>query len=116
MPESAIFYASLLLIGVFISSVSQVMLKKATFKTYPSKIKEYLNPTVIFAYFLYFFTTFLSVFAYKGIPLSLGPVLEATSYLYITFFGVIIFKEKLNLRKVIALCFIIAGIFVYSFS
>ena len=35
--------------------------------------------------------TFLTMLAYKGIPLSLGPVLEATSYLYVTVFGVTIF-------------------------
>ena len=52
--------------------------------------------------------------AYKGIPLSMGPVLEATSYLYITFFGVKIFHEHISRIKVVALGLIIIGILVYT--
>ena len=59
-------------------------------------------------------STLLSVFAYRGIPLSMGPVLEATSYIYVTFFGVKIFREKLDKKKLIALLLIIGGIAVYS--
>lgn len=108
-------YAWLIIVGVFISSISQVMLKKAAMKEYKSKVEEYLNPLVIGAYMLFVLTTFLSIFAYKGIPLSMGPVLEATSYIYVTIFGVKIFHEKIDKKKVIALVLIIGGIMVYSF-
>lgn len=114
MDKTTAFYAAVLLVGVFLSAISQVMLKKAAMKTYASKLKEYMNPLVIFAYVIFVGTTLLSVYAYKGIPLSMGPVLEATSYLYITFFGVVIFKEKLNKKKIGALMLIISGILVYS--
>jgi len=107
-------YAGILLVGVFLSSVSQVMLKKAALKSYSSKIGEYLNPLVILAYIIFFCTTFLSIYAYKGIPLSMGPVLEATSYIYVTIFGAIFFQEKLNRQKILALLLIIGGILVYS--
>ena len=86
-----IVYPCILLLGVFLSSVSQVMLKKAALRTYETKLREYLNPLVISAYMIFFGTTFLSIYAYKGIPLSMGPVLESTSYLYVTFFSVTIF-------------------------
>lgn len=109
-----IFYACVLLGGVFVSAISQVMLKKAAQKTYDSKIKEYLNPLVIFAYILFVGTTFISIIAYKGIPLSMGPILESTSYLYVTIFGVTIFKEKLNKNRIIALLLILCGIAIYS--
>lgn len=69
---------------------------------------------VIIAYTIFVGTTFLSIYAYKGIPLSMGPVLEATSYIYVTVFGVTIFKEKLNKRKLVGLALIIAGIIIYS--
>ena len=84
-------------------------------KTYDNPIKEYMNPLVIFAYVLFVGTTFLSIIAYRGIPLSMGPVLEATSYIYVTIFGVTIFKEKINGKKIMALLLIVAGICVYSF-
>lgn len=107
-------YAGLLLLGVFLSAISQVMLKKAALRQYSSKLREYLNPLVIIAYTIFVGTTFLSIYAYKGIPLSMGPVLEATSYIYVTIFGVTIFKEKLNKRKLVGLALIIAGIITYS--
>lgn len=109
MDKQQILYIAVLLTGVFISSVSQVLLKKASMKTYSSPVMEYLNPQVIFAYLLFFGTTLISVTAYKVLPLSLGAVLETTSYLYITFFGVVIFKEKINGKKLIALFLIISG-------
>lgn len=114
MWNNVYFCAGLLLTGVFISAVSQVMLKKASMKKYDSAIKEYLNPLVIFAYVLFVGTTFLSILAYRGIPLSLGPVLEATSYIYVTFFGVVVFKEKLTKRKVLALGCVLCGIVIYA--
>ncbi len=114
MNETMLLYAGILLLGTFISSVSQVILKKAALKTYPSKIRSYLNFPVVFAYSLFILTTFMCIFAYKVVPLSYGPVLEASSYLYVTFFGVVIFKEKITKKKAVALVLILLGIVIYS--
>lgn len=114
MNKTSFFYATLLLVGVFISAISQVMLKKASARHYDSPIKEYLNPLVICAYIIFIGTTFLSILAYRGIPLSMGPVLETTSYIYVTFFGIKIFGEKVNRKKLLALGIIILGIVIYS--
>lgn len=114
MTKTNIIYACVLLFGVFISSVSQVLLKKATLKEYENPLKEYLNPYVIVAYSTFVLSTLLSIVAYRGIPLSMGPILEATSYIYVTFFGVKVFSEKLNLKKILALCLILFGILIYA--
>ncbi len=115
MPDNAVFlYAGLLLLGTFISAVSQVLLKKAAQRQYASPLREYLNPLVIGAYALFLGTTLLGVLAYRGIPLSMGPVLEATSYFYVTFFGARFFGEKVTPKKLAALGLIVAGIVVYS--
>lgn len=114
MNDKSILFAGILLFGVFISAISQVMLKKASAKHYETKIQEYLNPLVICAYTIFVLSTLLSVVAYRGIPLSMGPVLEATSYIYVTIFGVKIFHEKINVKKCIGLAFIIIGIIIYS--
>jgi multidrug transporter EmrE-like cation transporter len=114
MTDSVWFCAAMLLIGTFISSFSQVMLKKSADKNYDSALKEYLNPLVIGAYTIFVISTFLSILAYKGIPLSMGPILEATGYFYVTFFGVKIFHEKMNSKKIAALGLIIVGIIAYS--
>ncbi len=111
---SSLFYAILLLLGVFISSISQVLLKKAAQRKYDSRIKEYLNLQVVLAYFLFFGTTVLAVYAYKGIPLSWGPILESTGYIYVTFFGITIFHEKMSVKKILSLLLILAGIAIYA--
>lgn len=112
MNKTVLFYSLFILFGTFISSISQVMLKMAARKTYSTKIQEYMNPLVISAYSIFVLATLCSVIAYKGIPLSLGPVLEATSYIYVTIFGVKIFGENINWLKVLALAMIIAGIII----
>lgn len=114
MNAAVIPYIILYMVSVFIASISQVMLKKAAMRKHDSFLAEYLNPLVVFAYLLFFGTTLASVIAYKVLPISLGPVLEATSYLYVTFFGVVFFKEKINHRKLLALFLIIIGIIVFA--
>lgn len=114
MTARFLAYASLILIGTFISSVAQVMLKKAAMKEYTSHVREYLNPTVIIAYIVFFGSTFLSIFAYKVVPLSMGAILEATSYIYVTIFGVTIFKETITKKRMIALVIILTGIVIYA--
>jgi drug/metabolite transporter (DMT)-like permease len=115
MNDKVVFYASFILIGTFISSAAQVLLKKAAMKEHCSVKDEYLNKNVIIAYITFVLATFLSIYAYKGIPLSMGAVLESTSYLYITIFGAYFFKEKITMRKIVAIVFIIVGIAIYSY-
>ncbi len=102
------------MVGVFVSSVAQVLLKKEALKPHGTTLQEYANPLVIGGYILMLLSTFMLVIALKGIPLSMAPILEATSYVYITVFGIVIFKEKLNRQKILALVVIVAGICLYS--
>lgn len=112
--NQTVLYSAVILFGTFISAVSQVMLKKSAMEEHQSLVNEYLNPMVIGAYVLFFLATLCSVIAYRGIPLSLGAVLESTSYLYVTWFGVKIFHESITGRKRTALALILSGIIIYS--
>lgn len=114
MDSNLIIYSLILLVSVFISSVSQVLLKKSANKSYKNIIKEYLNPLVIIAYFIFFVSTFITIFAYKYVPLSLGPILETTSYIYITIFSITLFKERVSLKKILSLSVIVIGIVVFT--
>ena len=116
MNSPVLAFASLNLFGVFISAVSQVMLKKSASHEHDSVVREYLNPLVIFAYVLFVGSTFLSVMSYRGIPLSMGPILDATGYLWVTLFGITIFHESFNWKKLMALALIIIGIVIYAFG
>lgn len=109
-------YVGIYLLGVFISAVSQVILKKEALKPHESLVKEYLNFSVIFAYMLFFVASLMPIIAFRVLPLSYGPVLEATSYIYVMVFGALIFHEKVTKKKVAALALILCGIVVYSFG
>ena len=114
MNSRLFVYAAFMLLGTFISSIAQVLLKKEAQVKHGSVLREYLNPRVIFAYVIFFAATFLSIYAYRVVPLSMGPILEATGYIYVTVFGVMIFGERIDWIKACALGLIIAGIVVYS--
>ena len=110
MDNDILFSALILLFSVFLASISQVMLKKSSQINYKKAINEYLNPLVLGAYMLLAVTTLLSVFSFLYFPLSMGTILETTSYIYITFFGVKVFGEKLNFGKFCGLALIMTGI------
>lgn len=109
-----IIFSLVFVVSVLISSISQVMLKTSANKSYSDRIKEYLNPTVIIAYGLFFLSTLITVFAYKVVPLSLGPVLESTGYIFVAVLGVVLLKEKMSRRKLFGMILILAGIALFS--
>lgn len=102
------------LAGVFVSSIAQILLKKSAGKKYENVIKEYLNPYVIISYAIFFGATFCTIYAYKGVPLSFGPILAASQYVFIAILSKIFLKENISLKKFVGLSVIVAGIIVYS--
>ena len=107
-------FSLIYLSGVFISAIAQIILKKSAGKEYESKIREYLNPYVIIAYAIFFGATFCTIYAYKGVPLSFGPILAASEYVFVAVLSKLFLKENINLKKFIGLSVIIAGIIIYS--
>lgn len=108
-----ILYSAILILSVFISALSQVLLKKSALKSYASFIREYLNFYVVPAYAIYFLAVFLDLLALKKVPVSFIPVAEASSYIFVLIFGKIFFNEKFSKRKIIAMIMILAGILIF---
>lgn len=106
-------YVLLLLFSVFISAVSQILLKKSALESHSSWLKEYLNIKVISAYFLFFCAVLIDLIALKYVPVSFVPVIETSSYIFIIIFSRIIFKEKISLKQYSAIVLILAGILIY---
>lgn len=104
----------MLLFSVFISSVSQILLKKAADKIYKNPLMEYINPLVAIAYAMFFCSIFLTMFALKKLPLSMSPILESTGYLFVSVLGYIFLKEKFGKKKIAGLFLILVGIAVFS--
>ena len=109
-------YIVIFLLSVLIAAISQILLKRSAGKQYTSKAREYLNVRVIAAYALFFLSSLLTVLAYRGVPLSMGPVLETTGYLWVTIMGRLILKEEVSMRKLTGLAVIVLGVILSGIS
>lgn len=114
MSSNIILYSAIYLLGVIVSSFSQILLKRSANREEQSFIKQYLNVRVIVAYGMFFGATLLSVFAYKVIPLTLGAILGTLEYGLVAILGHFLLKENLRARQIFGILVIIAGIIVYS--
>ena len=109
-------YIVIFLLSVLIAAMSQILLKISAGRQYTSKAREYLNVRVIAAYVMFFLSSLLTVLAYRGVPLSMGPVLETTGYLWVTIMGRLILKEKVSMRKLTGLAVIVRGVILSGIS
>lgn len=114
--KAELIYVTVFLVSVFVSSASQIVLKKSADRKYENRVKEYLNMPVMVAYGLFFCSSLMTVMAYRGVPLSMGPVLEATGYLWVSILGVLFLKERISKKKAIGLLVLVIGVLVFNIS
>ena len=114
MNEMTLIFSCVFIGSVFISSVSQILLKKSADKTYDSKLKEYLNPLVIIAYGMFFCSMLITMYCYRYVDVSAGPILESAGYVFVAVLGYIFLKEKFTAKKVIGMLVLLAGIALFS--
>lgn len=112
--SNTVLYSIIYIFGVLISAIAQVLLKKSADEKKENIIKEYLNVKTIIAYTIFFSATLCTVFAYKYVPLSFGPILESLQYIFVAALGYFLLKEKIKKKKLIGLIIIIIGVFIYS--
>ena len=109
-----LLFSLILLTGTFVSAIAQIILKKSAGKEYESRIREYLNVPVITAYAIFFGATLCTIIAYKEIPISFGPILGASEYVFVAVLSKLILKEHISKKKILGLAVIILGIVVYA--
>ncbi len=85
-----------------------------TARKHKKLLAEYLNPFTVIAYTIFIVATFLTIFSYKEVPLSMAPILGASEYFFVAALSRIFLKEKISLQKGIGLAVIVFGILVYS--
>ena len=112
--NKVLIFSGIYILGVIISALAQILLKKSADVKRESKIKEYLNFKTIFAYAIFFGATLCTVLAYKYVPLSMGPILGTTEYVFVAILSYYILKEKISKKKLIGLITIIAGVLIFS--
>ena len=112
--NNVLMFSGIYILGVFVSSIAQILLKKSANIERENKLKEYLNFKTIFAYGIFFGATLCTLFAYKFIPLTMGTVLETTGYIFVTILSYFLLKEKITKKKLIGLVIIIIGVLIFS--
>lgn len=99
--------------AVFISSVSQIMLKKGATKKYESVIREYLNHWVISGYALMILSMLCVVFAYRGVAYKNGAIIESLGYILVMVLSYFFFHEKISKKKLIGYALLLVGVIVF---
>lgn len=112
MKNSILPYILIFVFAVFLSSVSQILLKKSAGNKHDSVIKEYLNIYVISAYSIFVLVTLINIYAFRYIPVSFGAVLESLGYIFVAFLDRVIFHEKISRRKALGLLIIVSGVII----
>ena len=111
-----IIFSGVFLCSVLISSISQILLKKSADRTYDSRLKEYLNPLVIVAYIMFFCSMMITMYCYRYVDVSAGPIFESAGYVFVGILGFIFLKEKFTAKKLLGMVLILLGILVFSWG
>lgn len=107
-------YILLALFSGVLSAFSQVLLKKSAASEHKSRKGEYFNIYVIGGYAILFVCMIIMVFAFRGMPLKYGPIIESLAYLYSMVLGKIFFDERITRRRIVGNMIIVCGILIFS--
>ena len=107
-------YLLILIVATVFSAFSQVLLKQSARRDHKSWIYEYLNWRVITAYGIAFAVLFANTWAYTGIDMRYGPVIDTLTYVFVMIFSFVLLKERFSRGQLIGNLIIIAGILIYT--
>lgn len=102
-------YIILFVLSVLIASFSQIILKKGAMQK-----NIYINKYTIVGYLLMVISTLFTLYAYKGVNLSLSQMLQSLSFIFVTILSYFILKEKVKKKTIIGLVLVVIGIIIYS--
>ena len=85
-------------------------------KKHKKLLIEYLNPFTMLSYLIFVVATFLTIFSYKVVPLSMAPILGASEYFFVAALSKIFLKERIGWRKLLGLGIIVVGAIVYAYG
>ena len=107
-------YYILVVIGVFVCSLSQLLLKKSAMRHHQSPIYALLNWRVILAYSILFGTLVSNIYAmHNGVMLKDLPILEATGYVFVPILSALFLSEKISKAQICSIALIMIGIFIF---
>ncbi|HRF48137.1 MAG TPA: EamA family transporter [Anaerolineales bacterium] len=101
-------------LGVFLSALSQVLLKVSADRNWPNRFRVYANKYVGGAYGLMLLSFALSSLALRDMRASLAPVIESASFIFVLVFGRVLFRDSVKVRQVLGVILIVLGMIVFG--
>ena len=113
MEKMTIFYA-LLILGIFASSCSQILLKKSANSRHKTWIASILNWRVLTAYLIFFSSLFINITAMSnGVEMKELPIMEWLGYVFVPILSYFFIGEKITKRICLSIALILLGIYVF---
>ena len=107
-------YALIALSVVLVAAFAQMMLKQGANKHYQPWWRQYINGWVISGYTLMFAAMVANIWCmHQGLQLKELSIIESMSYFFVPALSWLLFKEKINRRKALAIGVIIIGVIVF---
>ncbi len=100
-------------VGILLTSLSHLVLKSGTANK-PTWLASFLNGRTVAAYGLFTVGTLACVYAMQQIPLKTATAWSSANYVLVVTFSRLIFKEKVDRRRLLGCGLIIAGVIVFS--
>ena len=107
-------YMQLMIVGTFLTAISQILLKQSANRPHKSAIYEYLNWRVILSYGIFFGVLLLNTYAYTKVDLKYGAVIDTLSYVFVMLLSWVLLREKFSKGKIIGNLLIMAGVIIYT--
>ncbi len=108
------FFYALLILGIFASSCSQILLKKSADMKHRSWIGSMLNWRVITAYLIFFSSLFINITAMgNGVEMKELPIMESLGYVFVPILSYFFIGEKITKRVCLSIALILLGIYVF---
>lgn len=113
MEEITIYYL-LVVLGIFASSCSQVLLKKSATQEHGSMLSSIFNKKVIIAYTIFGMSILINVTAMgKGVNLKDLPILESLGYVFVPIISFVFLKEEITKQTITSIFLILLGVFLF---
>ena len=107
-------YYLLVIVSVFAAAGAQMLLKQGASRNYKGFWRQYLNLWVISGYAIMVCSLVLNIFCMsKGVQVKEISTIESLSYFFVPCMAYLLFREKINKRKVVAMAIIIGGVVVF---
>lgn len=108
-------YYILGIVVVFVSSLSQILLKLAANDKNNRSFKTVFNFKVILAYVILFAMMFVNArFVYQHVEMNSIAIIEAFAYVFIPVLSLFVLREKISQRQWIGIILILIGILVFN--